>query len=100
MSKQQHDHHQPSGLPSTNPSPSFWHSEPSSKLLGYRSTVDLPQEVDIAVIGSGISGVSVVYHLLEGLEKKKKPEDGTVKNKPTTVLVLEAREVCWGATGR
>jgi hypothetical protein len=92
MSKQQH--HQ-SDLPSTNPSSSFWLSEPSSKLLGHRTTKDLPQQVDVAVVGSGISGVSVLYHLLEELKKKK-----TAKQKTMTVLVLEAREVCWGATGR
>ncbi|KAI5205085.1 FAD dependent oxidoreductase [Aureobasidium subglaciale] len=82
----------PADLPSQKSSASFWHSEPSAKLIGYRSTADLPQKVDVVVVGSGISGVSVAYHLLNGLE-----EEGAEKQ---NVLVLEAREVCWGATGR
>jgi lysine/ornithine N-monooxygenase len=81
----------PAGLPSKNSSSSFWHTEP--KLLGHRTTKELPQQVDILVIGSGISGASVVHHIFEDLK------DVEVAKKPS-VLVLEAREVCWGATGR
>jgi glycine/D-amino acid oxidase-like deaminating enzyme len=44
------------------------------------------------VIGTGISGASVVHHLLEKLNN-----EGAEKK---TVLVLEAREICWAATGR
>ncbi|CAD0040322.1 unnamed protein product [Aureobasidium pullulans] len=82
----------PADLPSQNSSASFWHTEPSSELLGYRTTEGLPREADVVVVGSGISGASVAYHLLEELEGS----NGEEKN----VLVLEAREVCWGATGR
>ncbi|KAI4730477.1 FAD dependent oxidoreductase [Aureobasidium sp. EXF-10728] len=79
----------PSSLPSLNASASFWHTEP--KLLGYRTTDHLPQTTDIVVIGSGISGASVVHHVFEELG---------VRGEEKSVLVLEAREVCWGATGR
>ncbi|KAK6005055.1 hypothetical protein QM012_007834 [Aureobasidium pullulans] len=79
----------PTGLPSQRASASFWHTEP--RLLGHRTTKDLPQQADIVVIGSGISGASVAHHLLESLN------DAGVKK---DVLVLEAREICWGATGR
>ena len=82
----------PAALPSEYSSSSFWHTEP--KLLGYRTTESLPQKVDILVIGSGISGASVVHHIFKDTENK---EDA--KKKPS-VLVLEAREICWGATGR
>jgi lysine/ornithine N-monooxygenase len=81
----------PADLPSQKSSASFWHTEP--KLLNHRTTEFLPQKVDIVVIGSGISGASVVHHIFENSEslgEAKKP----------SVLVLEAREVCWGATGR
>jgi lysine/ornithine N-monooxygenase len=81
----------PAGLPSKESSASFWHTEP--KLLGHRTTTDLTQQVDIVVIGSGISGASVVHHIFENTENV---EDA----KKPSVLVLEAREVCWGATGR
>jgi lysine/ornithine N-monooxygenase len=81
----------PAGLPSKESSTSFWHTEP--KLLGHRTTKDLPQQVDIVVIGTGISGASVVHHIFNDC---KDSEDAKKPN----VLVLEAREVCWGATGR
>lgn len=47
----------------------------------------LPKEVDIAIIGSGITGASVAYHL-------------SVSRPDLSVAVLEARGVCSGATGR
>lgn len=65
----------------------FWRTEPSP-LDTYRSTPDLPSEVDIAIIGSGMSGVSIAYHLL----KSSSP--------PGSILLLEARQLCSGATGR
>jgi hypothetical protein len=83
----------PADLPSKTSSSSFWHTEP--KLLNHRTTASLPQKVDIVVIGSGISGASVVHHVFENSES----EEGEEVEKPS-VLVLEAREVCWGATGR
>ncbi|CAD0081706.1 unnamed protein product, partial [Aureobasidium vineae] len=70
----------PASLPSKDASASFWHTEP--KLLGHRTTTDLPQHTDFVIIGSGISGASVEWRNEKG------------------VLVLEAREICWGATGR
>lgn len=79
------------GLPSQRASASFWHIEP--KLLGHRTTEHLPQQTDIVVIGSGISGASVAHHVLE-------ESNGEGSEKKKNVLVLEAREVCWGATGR
>jgi glycine/D-amino acid oxidase-like deaminating enzyme len=51
----------------------------------------LPQSADIVVIGSGISGASVAYTILTECR-----ELGIEKN----VVILEARQVCSGATGR
>lgn len=79
---------QPCDLPSPKSTASFWHSEPSALLLGHRSTRNLPETADVVVIGSGMTGASVAHHLLtEGKEK-------------VDVVMLEAREACWGATGR
>ncbi|KAF2833592.1 DAO-domain-containing protein [Ophiobolus disseminans] len=56
-------------------------------LLDHRTTETLPREADTVIIGSGISGTLVAKHLLETWPSK-------------SVVVLEAREFCSGATGR
>ncbi|CAI6068766.1 unnamed protein product [Clonostachys chloroleuca] len=48
----------------------------------------LPEHRDIVVIGSGVTGCSVAWRLLEKGDPK------------TTVAVMDAREICSGATGR
>jgi len=85
---------QPAELPTPNSSKSFWHSEPSPLLLGHRSTRDLPATADVVIIGSGITGTSIARHLL-----KRVGESSDEASKPDVVM-LEAREACWGATGR
>ncbi|PNS18039.1 hypothetical protein CAC42_3998 [Sphaceloma murrayae] len=87
----------PAGLPHPTPSSSFWHTEPSALLQGHRSTRELPKAVDVVVIGAGISGASVVHHLLEPY--RQQDNNHTNGGAPSTLL-LDAREVCWGATGR
>lgn len=75
------------GLPVPNSTKSYWHKEPSQKLFGYRSTSDLPATADTIVIGTGMTGSFAARFLKEA--------------EPTSSLVvLEAREACWGATGR
>lgn len=78
-----------SGLPTSNPTKSFWHSEPSTILLGHRTTEKLPLRADVVIIGSGIAGTSAAHWLAE-----------SGKGKDLNVVMLEAREACWGATGR
>ncbi|CAM1503167.1 Fc.00g079430.m01.CDS01 [Cosmosporella sp. VM-42] len=56
-------------------------------LLNHRTTPELPSSADIVVIGSGITGTLVAKSCLD-----------TWPNK--SVVVLEAREFCSGATGR
>jgi hypothetical protein len=42
------------GLPVPNSTHSYWHKDPSKKLLGYRSTPDLPADADTIIIGTGM----------------------------------------------
>ncbi|GKT50398.1 gamma-glutamylputrescine oxidoreductase [Colletotrichum spaethianum] len=77
-------------LPSAKSTASYWHREPSEALLGHRTTKALPPTADVVVVGSGITGAFATKELLE-----QQAGSGT-----ETVLLLEAREVCWGATGR
>jgi hypothetical protein len=74
------------GLPVNEPTLPFWTVPPTN--LPTRINSALPTHVDVLVIGSGITGVSCVRTLL-----KKGPPG-------LRILVLEARDVCSGATGR
>ena len=78
-----------SSLPTPNPTKSFWHREPSGVLLGHRTTESLPVNADIVIIGSGISGACAAHYLHQD-----------VQGRNLHVVMLEAREACWGATGR
>ncbi|KXT04198.1 hypothetical protein AC578_103 [Pseudocercospora eumusae] len=80
---------EPCHLPTKESTKSFWHTEPSALLLGHRSTRNIPETADVVIIGSGITGASIAHHLLTA-ESIGKPK----------VVLLEAREACWGATGR
>ena len=81
--------HERSTLPTPTSTHSFWHSEPNEFLIGHRTTEDLPAEADIVIVGSGITGTSAARFLVE---------DDRAKSK--SIVLLEAREACWGATGR
>lgn len=87
---------QPAALPTPKSSDSFWHTEPSPLLLGHRSTRSLPSTADVVIIGSGITGTSIARHLLK---KEGGNEENSSSGTPDVVM-LEAREACWGATGR
>ena len=76
-------------LPTIDSTASFWHSEPSEYLLGHRTTSTLPAEADIVIVGSGITGASAARFLAEDSRRKN-----------LHVVMLDAREACWGATGR
>ncbi|ODN77772.1 hypothetical protein L202_04902 [Cryptococcus amylolentus CBS 6039] len=60
----------------------------NNPLLDHRSTESLPAEAEVVVIGSGISGSLCAKSLLES------------DNPPKSVVLLEARELSSGATGR
>jgi NADH dehydrogenase FAD-containing subunit len=78
------------GLPVPNPTRSFWTDTPVANSLATEG--DLCTDIDICIIGSGITGVSAAYHLarLFSLES-----DGASGNRnPTRAVILEAREFC------
>lgn len=78
-------------FPVPNSTTSFWRTDLDA-LDTHRSTADLPAEADIVVIGAGYSGASIVHHLLE--------QQSRSQSQPLTIIILEAREACSGATGR
>ncbi|KAK8087830.1 hypothetical protein PG997_002791 [Apiospora hydei] len=82
-------------LPVANPTLSYWRSEPH-RLDSHRSTVQLPETCDVAIIGAGLSGVSVAYSLSSPAAQD--PNDTGAP--PPSIALLEARQVCSGATGR
>jgi NADH dehydrogenase FAD-containing subunit len=50
-------------LPLSNPTKSFWIEGAKSELRDYRSSEELPTEVDIVIVGSGYTGATAAYWL-------------------------------------
>ncbi|KAL9087231.1 MAG: hypothetical protein Q9165_006725 [Trypethelium subeluteriae] len=82
---------QPATLPSASSTHSFWHSEPSPFLTNHHTTEKLPHSADVVVVGSGITGSSAAHHLAQF---------SSSQGQDLNIVLLEAREACWGATGR
>ncbi|KAL5872586.1 hypothetical protein ACKVWC_008209 [Pyricularia oryzae] len=80
----------PVSLPVKNPTRSYWQDPPDQVIANLRSSPDLTQDADVVMIGSGITGAAIAWHLLQDDAEGPKPK----------VVVLEARETCSGATGR
>ena len=72
-------------LPVPSPTQSYWQTPPH-RLASFRSPT-FPSIADVVVIGSGITGSNVARTLFE--------HDGSLK-----IVILEARTLCSGATGR
>ncbi|KAJ5784011.1 uncharacterized protein N7518_009688 [Penicillium psychrosexuale] len=68
---------------------SFWRTKPDP-LDNHQTTTELPKEADILIIGGGYVGASAAYRLLA-----ENPQNPTPR-----VVLVEARELCSGATGR
>ena len=81
------DHTKPAGLPCPNPTRSFWaNSTPDANPLAREgSTGLLTTDADVCIIGSGITGVGVAYHLSQAVETSLRP---------LRVVILEARDFC------
>lgn len=80
--------HIPIGPPIHKPRPSYWHDHlsPLANLIEPSTFAPTAPYTHI-IIGSGISGTMTAYFLLQ-------------TNPDAKILMLEAREVCSGATGR
>ncbi|KAK4038273.1 FAD dependent oxidoreductase-domain-containing protein [Parachaetomium inaequale] len=96
----------PAGLPSRNPTESYWLQDLSPVLRGHRGTADLPETADVVVVGSGITGAFAARFLMEGLRGGEGDGEGeggfggVGEGEGRRVVMLEAREACSGATGR
>lgn len=77
-------------FPVPNSTTSFWRTD-LDDLDSHRSTECLPAEADILIIGAGYAGASIAYHLLEATKQSLQHP---------SIVILEARAACSGATGR
>ncbi len=73
------------GVPVDNPTLPLW-TVPRAQIPS-DETGPFPKHVDVVIIGSGITGTSFAYNVLACEAGLK-------------IAMLEAREVCSGATGR
>jgi len=82
----------PVTLPPSNPTKSYW-QDPPDEIADLRTTEDLPDHADVVIIGSGITGAAVAWELLQ---EQQSLDDAEKKS----MVMLEARQACSGATGR
>jgi glycine/D-amino acid oxidase-like deaminating enzyme len=82
-------------LPVPNPVTSYWLKDPH-RYANLRSTPSLPKACGIAIIGSGMAGILTLYHILQQSAKEQTKSGKPIPN----VVLLEARELCSGATAR
>ncbi|KAJ5642864.1 uncharacterized protein N7484_005371 [Penicillium longicatenatum] len=76
-----------SSPPVPEPTTPFWRTA-THPLDRHRSTSDLPSKCDIVIVGAGFAGAALAHFLY-----KSNPS-------PPSVVILEAREACSGATAR
>lgn len=81
-------------FPVPNPTTPYWTRDPPYPDLVRRQSPKLPSTADVAVIGSGIAGAAVARSLLRARA------DGAKGRAFDSVVVLEARDICSGATAR
>lgn len=96
-------------LPASQPTKSYWIEEANSPLRDFRSSDGLPDKTDIVIVGSGYAGASTAYWISKVSVRKFVRLDGLLTThcqytehaeKRPHVTLLEARDICGGATGR
>ncbi|KAK8029784.1 hypothetical protein PG993_011075 [Apiospora rasikravindrae] len=80
----------PVTLPRDNPTQSYW-QDPPADIADLRTTPNLLESADVVIIGSGITGASIAWNLLQ---------TPSGNDPPRRIVMLEARQACSGATGR
>jgi hypothetical protein len=76
-------------LPVPNPTVSFWQKGLDSAILPVEdNNGPLPTDVDICIIGSGISGVAAAYHFAKQFAREHS------RTEPVKAVILEARDFC------
>jgi hypothetical protein len=73
------------GLPRDRPTEAYWQCPPHA--IASHQSPKLASEASVVIIGSGITGASVAHHLLKACPA-------------LDIVMLEARTICSGATGR
>jgi hypothetical protein len=80
----------PASLPVPNPTRPFWLSPPEVNQLAQEgSEGELTNDADICIIGSGMTGISAAYHLVNRLKDGAENLRGPIK-----IVILEARDFC------
>ncbi|KAI0014501.1 FAD dependent oxidoreductase-domain-containing protein, partial [Xylariomycetidae sp. FL0641] len=80
----------PPGLPVPRPTAPYWLADPPfPELVRARVPAALPARADVVVIGTGVTGAAAARSLLSSSSSPK-----------PRVVVLDARTLCSGATGR
>ncbi|KAF4123827.1 Glycine/D-amino acid oxidase (deaminating) [Geosmithia morbida] len=80
-----------SPFPSDKATEPYWRST-TLPIDTCRSTPDLPPCADIVIIGAGYCGASIAHHLLAEIARQGIADP--------SIVILEARQACSGATGR
>lgn len=93
-------------LPVPDPILSYWQSVPHF-LADLRSTLHPPAECEIAIVGAGLAGVLTAYYILETKDYAEDREtsegqrnSASGRGERVSVVLLDARQLCSGATGR
>ncbi|KPM45194.1 hypothetical protein AK830_g1361 [Neonectria ditissima] len=85
--------HRDPGIPTQkDTTKSFWLKDKHPGADNFQTNNAAPATVDVAIIGSGITGLSVAHTILGAAGENGCPTH--------SVMVLEARDLCSGATGR
>lgn len=94
----------PPGFPVANPTSSFWQDDPPyPELVDVHTPAGPPRTADVVIIGSGITAAAVARTLLRELDRRGELGGDRARGDVADwarVLVLEARQLCSGATGR